>query len=404
MYTNRYFSGTNQRLLNPAFVKKIVQVVFFNKVSETAGLASPTNLKEYATRLKEIEGRRANYIAENVVVTNAVKRTLNRFDSTIRNYKAIIKYYTEINAKLDYDPYKNFDRFYEDIQNDSDLAAASFNHNKDTDAPSRITIMKNGKPYVVNKEDLRNHLNNKKINASNLDKGIPELNDYLIHNVINNNDSILQNTVLDKIKNEQVWKDFIASYWYPHINKDDTLTDTQKDSRKKSVNDKAIPIITNDGTVVIVVPDEYWATAKGIGRDREKELLNKVFNADKSNEIFEVFILSETKYKEMQELHKAFFNKNEPFPMIRSYNLDDDTTNSVNPLPRFLNTKGRNVVIDVYLSDLNTINNMKVENKYEALQKLGKYYKLINEMNIVPVLKANNEGINVFNSNTYYVF
>jgi hypothetical protein len=236
---------------------------------------------------------------------------------------------------------------------------------------------------------------------TDLDKGIPELNDYLINHVINKNDSMLQTNVRSRINNNPEWGIFFEKTWGAYIRKQNP--NMQESDLKKLIEDakkKIIPIVTEDGSVVVVVPDIYWQDAIGTTGENAKNLTT-LFNRDEkgfySNDIFETFILSESKYTQMQELHKDFFNNKIPYPMISEFKVDE----TVESFPEFINVKSKNVIVKKFIEDLDFLS--KQNNVEETLLKLNIFYKTVNDTNadIFPVLKSLNEGVNLFNTNNF---
>jgi hypothetical protein len=400
---NRVVSGTDQSVLTPSKVKQIIRNIFFYDVKPAVGKAQTTWLDTYEKRIETLEKDKQRYVYDTSIVNRDY--AIRRIQSKINNYKALLNFYKEINSKIAIDPNKDFNAFYNVITDskNENLAETYFNSTYDTDREDRVLVNVNGSYRVASKDKLTEYYKNKNVSRLDVTEGIAELNDYLINNVINKDNKNFNRIVLERARKSDNWKTFVNLYLVTKIRKENLALpeDQQLKENSKAFKDlvekaeaDALRVVTEDGSVVVVVPDEYWLTAKG-STDENTNMIKRLLN-DNYNEhdIFDVFILSETKYKQMTDLHQRYFKQGVEYPMVNRYEADD----TLEVLPPFINVKSAKTVVDVYVKDLKLLS--KQTNVLPVINKLTTFYDLV-DRNIVPVLKAYNEGINLFNTNTF---
>jgi hypothetical protein len=401
----------DQTIVPQSKIKQILRSIFFYDVKDAKGKSQDTWLDTYEERLNNQKKALVRYETDLSITKGERDYAIKRIKSRIRNYEAIIKFYTEINSNINLNPDNKFDNFFELITNPANekLAETYFNSTYDTDREDRVLVKRKstGKYVIVSKEKLSEYYKKNNISITTLDEGIPELNDYLINNVIDQNNEAFKQVILSRIKNNDNWKTFVNLYIITKIRKENNELPENKrlkedsDEFKKLVEQaasNALRVVTEDGTAVVVVPDEFWLAAKG-KKNEQNDSLKSIFNDKyKNHDIFDVFILSETKYKQVQDLHKRYFKTGEPYPMVSKFEVDD----TVDALSEVINVKSKRTVVKVYINDLKLLSRQKEKgvNIVDTLKQLNEFYNVITP-EIVPILQSYNEGINLFNTETF---
>lgn len=329
--------------------KTLIQQLFFYDVNAAEGRASNTNIDEYKRRLAFAEKRYAEGVA-----TQRDAKQLRLLEGRIRMYKDMIAHFLAIQKEMTFDPRNNFKEFYAKLKADDDYAATIFNSVYDTDADNKVLVKTPNGWRIFLKRDVEN-----------ADKGIPKLNDYLVRHVIGKG-APASKEVVEKLAKEVAWGRFTAS-------------------------NARIENIISSGEAVIVVPDDQW---KNLNTDESRELAVALINkAYEGETVDDVFILSETKYKEIQALTKAFEKDGKPYPTMDHYVLKPGAV----PLPEAINVKSRQVVVDAYIKDLMHLSS--ISNPAERLKELKEYYALREQYTIVRA--SYNEGVSLYNTDTW---
>jgi len=365
-YTIKSPEGNEQSVIvSPSNIKQIIRDIFFKDRKTVKGLAQDSNLTRIEERIADAKEDLATFKKQNIEDkdTPRYKRYVNRVTTKIGNLQAVLKHYTEINKRIELDAFADFDTIYTRMQADDDLAQDYFNNTVDTDLKDYVLGID---PTGADRLYRRREVFKDRTDVP----GIPKLNLYFVRHVFGKNDKKEFNKAKDNLTaNEQT-------------------------------KNADLRIVTEDGTAVFVVPDEQWSFG---GNESLAALYKRVMNGEEYN-ISEVFILSETKYNEIEDIQK---NNKDDFDMVDRYTVRDET---IKPVPEVLNVQGKKVIVDLWLKDLNLIYKERLDttNKVtasELLNKLSLFYQQRytkkNLQGFVPILKSYGEGTNLFNTETF---
>jgi hypothetical protein len=351
-------------------VKAIIKNVFFKDVKPVKGKAQNTNIIRLEKLLKTAEEELLSYKQRNVLFEKSVqyKRTINNLKTRIDTYKALIKEFTAINKSITIDPYKDFEPVYDKLIKDEYLAESYFTSVINTDGDDFVIAKnKKGENRLYRKKDIAD------FKDSNTGKGIPSLNFFFVNYVFKQSNKDMLKTVRDRVRANEQFKNV------------------------------EVKIATEDGSAVVVVDDKKWSF------DATEELskaLKRVMNNNYENntyDISEVYVLSNTKYKEIKALENV---ADADIPKVDLYTVGDD----VEPLPEVINVQSDKLVVNLWLHDLNLIykdrlDSLEKQNTWTVLNKLSEFYNARyskkNLKGFVPVLKSYGEGVNVFNTETF---
>ena len=359
-----------QVFIKPEAIKTIIKDIFFKDSKAVKGKAQNTNIVRLEKFVKDLNEDLKEYQSREGIDKGSViyKRTVNMYKIRKQNYNDLIKFYKEINSKITIDPFNKFDVILEDMIKDPEVAERYFNNVVNTDGDDfALGYNKAGEPKLYRTKDIPDYKDR------NDGKGIPTLNVLLIK-ALKNNDSNLLSLMQDRVaKNEQV----------------------------KNVD---VRIVTDDGSAVVVVPDKNWSfdNTKSISTVLKRVMNNNYETGER--DVIEVYVLSESKYAEIQELGKL---KQSDVPTIDIHKINDD---NIVPIPDIINVQGNKVIVDYWLDDINLVfkESLDTSNKtsaFEVLKKLSEFYALRyskkNLQGFVPILKAYGNGVNLFNTQPF---
>lgn len=362
--------------INPEQIKTVIRSVFFKDIKAVAGKASNTDIAEYEEKLSNAKEELETHKGNNKNTTY-YKRTLNNLENRVKIFEDIIKEAKKINATIDINPStdEGFNIVYNRMLNDQNLAEAYFNNRIDTNADRYVMGEVSKDNYrLVRKTDV--------LDSQRVDQGIPKLNNYLINYVFGNNDAVFNKRVKERLNNDPAWLDIKQRYFIP--------------------GQDPLPIVTKEGTVIFVVPDNQWSFK---GQEDLATLIKRLANNDyKEYDVYEVVILSETKYKEINTLKENYVKNKQDYPTVDTFKVDP-----TKPIfPEFINIQGSknsllNSLVDGWLQDIDLISTVK--NSQDKLNLLREFYKTLYSKNnlkgLVPVYKDYNEGVNLFNTDTF---
>jgi hypothetical protein len=393
--------------------KLIIRNVFFKDVKDVRGLAQQTRLDAYkkleTKAVAELEAYKND--ANNVGRSN-YKFVLTRFQNQAEVYRKLQVEYKDIHSKLGINPKtdEGFELFYKELLTDDngETAESFFNNIIDTDSDKYVPG-ENGKGEIglVRRAEVKT--------IQNKGEGIPLINNLLINHVFGKNSNVVRNKVLQRVQLDQSFDVIFKSTWESELRQrvEDmrkTMTTEELINNKVPLNEKdlltyitnykekTIPIITEDGRAVIVIPDNKWSLKT---MDEDRQTYKQILNGSKTNyDVLDVSILSETKYKEIE----AIKNNNKDYANIDVYKVED----SVEFLPKFINVQSsinRTIgsIAKGWLSDLDLIT--KHSNPEKVIEDLNIFYKNLysnkNLSGFVPVYKFYNEGIDLYNTTQF---
>jgi len=290
--------------------KLIIRNVFFKDVKDVRGLAQQTRLDAYKKlETKAVAELEAYKNDANNVGRNNYKFVLTAFQNRAEVYRKLQVEYKDIHSKLGINPKTNegFELFYKELltNDNGETAESFFNNIIDTDSDKYVLGEKgNGETGLVRRAEVKT--------IQNKGEGIPLINNLLINYVFGKNNNTVRNKVLERVQLDQSFDVLFKSTWELELRK--KVEDMRKNmSAEELINnkvplnekdlltyitnykEKTIPIITEGGRAIVVVPDDKWSL-KTMNEDRET--YKQILNGSKTNyDVLDVYILSETKYK-----------------------------------------------------------------------------------------------------------
>lgn len=368
--------------INTDGVKELLRSVFFKDVKDNKGKAQAARLEIYEDLKKQAEEDLKRYESKkHVEDAQKYKFVVNRLKNKIQIYTRILKEYTDINKAMGVNPQtdEGWNMLFNDLLKDDNLAERYFNNNIDTDSDNYVLVLdENNKYGVANRNDIKNKTEQ---------VGIPSLNNLFINYVFGKNNETVRKSAQNILQAEQTFTDFFNTTWGVALGK-----------KAQAQYNNVLRIVTDDGTAVIVVPDKDWTFKL---QNSYSKLFKAMLNEKDPGFISDVFILSETKYKELQQLTEDYTSgKLKDYPSIDVYKVDSKEVKIYPPVINVQSTKNRTIksIVQGWVKDLNTSED--IINTTKVLDDFNKYNKII-EKGLVPVSKTFNLGVNLFNTESF---
>ena len=372
-YTIKSPEGNEQTaVINQENVKKVIRDIFFKDSKAVKGKAQNTNIDLLEKRLEYTTEQSKEYNLRYGLDKGTIeyKRTTALFKTREKVLKSLIAYYKKINASIEIDPFNNFDEVLQRMIDDEGLIQAYFLNTVNTDGNDFVLALDPDNKYrLYRTKDIPD------FKEQNTGKGIPRLNQYFVDNVFEQEDKTYS---------------AIAKAKYKQLKKESPQFEKTK-----------LVMLTNNGDVIITVPDQEWSFAK-LNDEQYRNAIKNSINSDGEYLAFDVYVVSESKYKEMESISKA---KKKDIPNVDIYKVED---RNIKPIPEILNVQGSKLVTDLWLSDLNLIYKERLDDSTSTsilLKKLSDFYaqrfSKTNLQGFVPVLKSYGSGVNLFNTGMF---